>query len=478
MKQTDSGLYLPDKYVSEKETNLRGFGEMIATGDPYKYSPFGIVSYTNADETPVLNDKTIEQLKKERKPENLLPILIKSVPLFATAMSLYKENINQGIEIVSEDGRTQDAVDEVKQSLEAHGRPLDTIIEEQIYAMQAEGGISYELNFENGNLIDIAYVSPYTLIFEQPEDDPFKRFRIKQKGKNGQEDKILYDPRDPNTIGENQTFFYRGINKEKGKPRGLSKFLSALRSAVQSLDVDNLFIQHLRGQAFPRGFLSPKIAELVGAEITGDELVSQIKDSVKKLKEQLDKAGPSESVISSIGFDFVLLGALSRANMNGGEIVIDQLLYNMQIALDLPDALLPSRKTGVLGEQSGRTQWRRWQTSLRNSRDNLSSQLEPAFQVAVAQLGIPYNTYPIEAIFDNTDHEGQRMESEALKLEAEGLQILVKNNIIDTGEARAVIAQYDKFTDLDLDKEIDNGLSALPIPEGGTDAESESEPIN
>ena len=462
--ESTSGLLVPSRYATDEE-RTRGFGSQVTASDPYKQNIFSVISYDDVDgEQPILTEKNIRELQKLRKPSELIPILIKSIPLFWDAMNAYKQNINQGVEITSPDTRTKEAIQMVLASLEANGNPLDEIIEDQIYCMKAEGGVSFELNFENDELIDMAYVSPYTIKFEKIEDDPFKRYRLMQKGRLRTEDVTVYDPTDPQFSGENQFYFYRGVNKLEGRPRGLPIYTSAMRSAILSLDVDNLFVEHLRGQAFPRGFLSPQIEGLISAGITGDSLINNIKSSVDELKKKLDTAKPSESVISSIPFDFVVLGTLARSNLDGGEIVTDKLLYNMQVALDIPDNMLPSRKTGVLGEQSGRTQWRRWQTSLRNGRNALRSQIEPAMKVAVSKLGIPYGSIELEAVFDNTDHEGMRMESEALKIEADGLKILLETGVIAVIEAREVISQYDKFTNLEVGN-IPPAPQRLPAPQ-------------
>lgn len=448
-KDASTGLYLPAKYHTEIEE--RGFGEKVATVDPYRHSYASIIDFDPGNEEPILDDTSIKRLLKEKKPSVLIPKLIRVFPLFSEALNLYKQNVNQGWDINCEDSRTLEICYEILDSLKQNNRDIDTIIEEQIYSLLAEGGVSFENVYDDDrNLIDLSPVSPNSLTFRYPKDDPYKRYMIIQKGLTSADDVTLYDPRDPEYSDENRFFFYRGVNTQQGKPRGISMFVSALMYALNSLEVDNMFIEHLRGQAFPRGFLSPKVADLIQSGITGQKLVNTIKDSVENLQKQLNTAGLSESVISSLGFEFVLLGALQRSNLDGGTIVSDNISYNVQVALDIPDTMLPSRKTQVLGEQSGRTQWTRWQNALQYLRKILGDQFEMAFQGAIYQRTGAFREHLIDFIFDNSDRESRLYEAQAFREEMEAWEIGIRNGIFSREEARmTTIAENSRFKELD-----------------------------
>ncbi|MYF53657.1 MAG: hypothetical protein F4166_07600 [Gammaproteobacteria bacterium] len=442
--ETSSGLLVPSSQV-DNNTDTRGFGDKIAVSTTdYRNAFAEVIDYEPHDEEYILTTTTTKNLLKERKPSTLIPKLIRAFPMFATAVSLYQQNINQGFDIDCEDTPTLEAAREVLDDLKTAGRPIDVIIEEQVFCMTAEGAISYEANFDDdGKLVDMSYVSPQTLTFRVPKKsvDPLGRYIILQKSRTRRsgDDVIVYDPQNPDLSGENRFFFHRGVNTVQGKPRGVSMFVSAIRSALSSIEIDNMFIEYLRGQAFPKGFLSPKVAELVNAGFSDQRLITTIKEAVQALKAQMDK-----------GFELVMLGNLARARLDGATIVTDSVDVKIQIALDIPDTLLPSRKAAVLGEQTGRVQWYRWQNSLRNKRNILSSQFEHTLQVAVARKGLEYKKHPIYWIWDNTDRETRLYEAQAFREEMEAWKIGIETGIFHAHEARRIaISENSRFKDLD-----------------------------
>lgn len=463
-EETSSGLWLPS---SEIESEERGFDGRITRINPHASQFSFVLDYDNRADEAILTKKSIKNLQNKTKVSEVLPTLIRSFPMFFDAMNLYKQNINQGYEFYSENENVQREVESMFDELASRGKSLDQMIEEQVYAMLAEGAVSFELNMEDDELQDFSYVSPNSLTHRQPNPNPEQIYQIGQKRPNG-EFILLFDETDPDYSGVNQFFFYSAVNKMGDKPRGVSIFATAISAALGKLDLDQMLTEFTRGQAFPRGFLSPKVGELIQSGVTGQKLIDTLKKSVTELQNKLNNAGLSESVISSLGFEWVLMGLMGRSNINGAELINNNFLFDIQVALDIPDTLLPRRTAAVLGEQSGGTQWTRWQNALRYYRIRFASELERAIQVVLYRRGFEFNRYPVKLLFDDNDRQSRLYEAETVRAEMEAYQVGIDAGIITAEQAFNLIKQKNKdFQEL----EFEGGVALeQPEPEGEPNA--------
>ena len=442
---TETKLYLPNALHGEKQLNTR-----TSTFSIYGDSDSTYWGVSNTDEKAVLSEKKIKSLSNKTAPE-AIRTLLNAFPMFKEALALYRQNINQGYTFECDEPRAREVVERTYQEMD---RSLDDIIDEQVFAMLVGGGSSYEYvrRTSDNTLADLVLVDPDSLKFEAPKPNPDQVFLIYQMSPNAVNDIRLHDPRDESTAGERQTYFYRPLNKIGDSPKGKSLFVSALSAAIGKLDLDSLLPKVTKNQGFPRGFLSPKIADLIGAGLTGKQLTDYIKDGITKLKGQLDTADTSESILSSIGMEFIILGLMGRQNIDGAMLVNDNFLYDLQLGLGLPDQLLPAKKTAVLGEQSGRTQWTRWQNVLRYYRKFLSDSIEPATQIILAENGFGFYQIPCTLSFTNTDGELERYAAEAFNLKVEGITAAIASGIFTAEQGFDLLAGKADITDLEYEE--------------------------
>ena len=454
----ETKLFLPQSLRGEKQVSTRA-----STFSIYGDSDSTYWGVSNVQERAVLSEKKIKSLSSKTAPE-AIRVLLNAFPLFKEALALYRQNINQGHTFECDEPRAKEVVENTYREMD---RTLDDIIDEQVFAMLVGGGTSYEMvrRTSDNTLADLVLVDPDSLKFEEPEPNPDQVFKIYQMSPNAVNDILLHDPTDDAYREERQTFFYRPLNKVGDSPKGKSLFLSALSAAIGKLDLDSLMPKITRNQGFPRGFLSPKIAELVNSGLTGKALINYIKDGVSKLKQQLDTASTSESVISSIGMEFIILGLMNRQNVDGATLVNDNFLYDLQVALGLPDQLLPAKKTAVLGEQSGRTQWTRWQNVLRYLRKFLSDSIESATQSILAENNFGYYQIPCRLTFDNTDRELQKYEAEAFNLRVEGISQAIASGMFTAKQGFDLLAGKVDITDLDYEEPKPPEPTPEPEPE-------------
>lgn len=441
---TETKLFLPQSLRGEKRVTTRA-----STFSIYGDSDGTYWGVSNQNERAVLSEKKIKSLSS--KPAvDAIRTLLNAFPFFKEALALYRQNINQGHDFECDDDRAREVV---KQTYKEMDRNLDDIIDEQVFAMLVGGGSSYEVvrRVSDNTIADLVIVDPDSLEFEEPDPNPDQVFRIYQRTPNSINDILLHDPTDESSIGERQSYFYKPLNKIGDNPKGKSLFLSALSAAIGKLDLDSLMPKITKNQGFPRGFLSPKIGELVNSGLTGKALTDYIVDGVTKLKTQLDSASLSESVISSIGMEFIILGLMNRQNVDGATLVNDNFLYDLQLGLGLPDQLLPAKKTAVLGEQSGRTQWTRWQNVLRYYRKFLSDSIEPTTQIILAENGFGFYQIPCTLAFTNTDRELQRYEAEAFNVRVEGITTAIASGMLTAEQGFNLLAGKTDITDLDFE---------------------------
>lgn len=441
----DTKLFLPQSLRGEKQLNTRA-----STFSIYGDSDSSFWSVSNQDDRAVLSEKKIKSLSNKTAVD-AIRTLLNAFPMFKEALALYRQNINQGHRFECEDTRAKKIVEQTYKDMD---RNLDDIIDEQIFAMIVGGGSSYELvrRVSDNTIADLTLVDPDSLKFEQPDPNPDQVYLIFQIAPNTVNDILLFDPRDETQIGERQSYFYKPLNKIGDSPKGKSLFLSALSAAIGKLDLDSLMPKITKNQGFPRGFLSPKIGELVNSGITGKNLTNYIVDGVNKLKTQLDSANLSESVISSIGMEFIILGLMNRQNVDGATLVNDNFLYDLQVAIGLPDQLLPAKKTAVLGEQSGRTQWTRWQNVLRYYRKFLSDSIEPTTQIILYENGFGFYQLDCPLAFDNTDRELEQYEAEAFNTKVEGITKAMASGMFTAQQGFDLLVGNVDITDLDYEE--------------------------
>ena len=454
---TETKLYLPPNIHGEKQVSTRA-----STFSIYGDSDSTYWGVSNVQERAVLSEKKIKSLSNRSAPE-AIRVLLNAFPLFKEGLALYRQNINQGYTFECDEPRAKEVVENTYREMD---RTLDDIIDEQVFAMLVGGGTSYEVvrRIPDDTLADLVLVDPDSLKFEEPEPNPDQVFKIYQMSPKAVDDILLHDPTDDAYRDERQAYFYRPLNKVGDSPKGKSLFLSALSAAIGKLDLDSLMPKITRNQGFPRGFLSPKIAELVNSGLTGKALINYIKDGVSKLKTQLDTASTSESVISSIGMEFIILGLMNRQNVDGATLVNDNFLYDLQVALGLPDQLLPAKRTAVLGEQSGRTQWTRWQNVLRYFRKFFSDSLEPTTQIILSENGFGYYQIPCRLAFDNTDRELQKYEAEAFNMRVEGISQAIASAMITAEQGFDLLAGKVDITDLDFENPEPPEPTRVPEP--------------
>ena len=449
----ESKIFLPNSMAESKAFTTRSSTFSIY-GEPHG-TYWGVEANT---ERAVLSEKKIKSLEN-KIARDAIRTLLKSFPIFKEALALYRQNINQGKEFQCDDERAREVVIRTYEEMD---RDLNDIIDEQVFAMLVGGGSSYEIvrRTSDNTIADLAYVDPDTLDFQEPDPNPDQVYKIYQKSPKSVDDILLHDPTDESMLNERQTFFYKALHKMGDNPRGISVFISALSAAIGKLNLDSLLPKITKNQGFPRGFLSPKIAELVDAGLTGTRLTDYLKDAVTKLKNELDTASPTESVISSVGMEFIILGLLGRQNIDGATLVNENFLYDLQVALDLPDQLLPARKTAVLGEQSGRTQWTRWQNVLRYYRDFFSASLNPTTQIILSEAGFGFNQIKCPIVFDNTDRELEKYEAEAFNEKVDGITKAIQAGILNREQGFNLLTNKVEIGELEYSPEATD-----PTPE-------------
>lgn len=455
----ESKIYVPSAYGGERQMTTRMSSFSIYGDSQSTY--WGIES---TEQRAVLSEKKIKSLQN-KTARDAIRLLIKSFPFFKAAMSTYRQNVNQGFDFKCDDDRARQIVIETYDAMDVS---LDEFIEDQLFATLVGGGSSYEIvrRLSDNTIAELAYVDPDTLEFKEPDPNPDQVYQIYQRTPQEPNGILLHDPTNPQMLGERQTYFYKPLNKMGDNPRGLSIFLSALSAAIGKMTLDSLLPKITKNQAFPRGFISPKIQDLVNSGITGRALTDLVTKAVGELRNELNTTGPSESVISSIGMEFIILGMLGKTNIDGATLVNENFLYDLQVALDIPDEMLPTRRSSVLGEQSGDTQWTRWQNILRYYRNFLATTIDPTTQIILAENGYGFNNIKCPMVFDDSDRRTEVLESEAFNTKSEGIINAITAGIFSAEQGFNLLTNKVDIEDLEFESpEIPSAVPDID-PEG------------
>ena len=469
-KQLESGLHVPIGYqiptpeeTINRAVKTRGFSGRESVSDPKEYKAFGSLNRIYPTETGSWRYQRVNpSVLSGSSVSDIINTCIQHSPEMAFAVDTYVRFTNSGHDLIakksdgdadSEDDTESAADDESKRAakiiydfidrLEEGDSTFSGRLDQMVRSYYAEGGIAAELVFSDDGeeAIDIVNVSPFTLAFRFMESETYNGYYQVGQFKTFDDFVVLQDKADPNP-----TFRYEPNNQVPGKPYGTSSVTPAIFGVLSTAKLMDMVIQYMQGQAFPKGLVSVDTDTMARAGFAPDDISDAAAEATEELRNILSSTDATQTVVLSTPILYTLLGAMSRANINGAEMILEMLTQSQQRGLKLPRIIFGGRRASALGVTEGRVEWHAFQKRLRSTRSVIESIITHFFTIILRAHG---NTATIKLKLDDTDEEGMRISAERLAMDTDSVIALASAGIISRQEARdQIIASNTRFESL------------------------------
>lgn len=306
-------------------------------------------------------------------------------------------------------------------------------LDQMVRSYYAEGGIAAELVFTDDGVepVEIVNVSPFTLAFRLMQSDTFNDYYQVGQYRTFDDFIVLQDKANPNA-----TFRYEPNNQVPGKPYGTSSVTPAIFGVLSTAKLMDMIIQYMQGQAFPKGLVSVDTDAMGKAGFAPEDISEAADEATAELRSILSSTDSTQSVVLSTPILYTLLGAMSRANINGAEMILEMLTQSQQRGLKLPRIIFGGRRASALGDTEGRVEWHAFQKRLRSTREVLENIMTHFFTIILRSHG---NTSTIKLKLDDTDEEGMRISAERLAMDTDSVIALVSAGLLARQEGRDII---------------------------------------
>ena len=461
-KQLESGLHVPLSYEipepkqrNSQKVRTRGFSGRVSVSDPATYNSMGNLTRIYPTERGSWRyQRVTPDTLSSKSVADIINTCIQHSPEMAYAVDTYVRFTNSGHDLIpkksdgdgdaaddkesesvndSESRRAMNIITDFIDELEDGDTTFSGRIDQMVRSYYAEGGIAAELVFtdDGEEAVDIANVSPFTLAFRFRESETYNGYYQIGQYRTFDDFIVLQDKADPNP-----TFRYEPNNKVPGKPYGTSSVTPAIFGVLSTAKLMDMIIQYMQGQAFPKGLVSVDTDTMARANFSSEEISEAAAEATEELRNILSSTDATQTVVLSTPILYTLLGAMSRANINGAEMILEMLTQSMQRGLALPRIIFGGRRAAALGDTEGRVEWHAFQKRLRSTRSVIESIITHFFTLILRANG---STATIKLKLDDTDEEGMRIASERLAMDVDSLIASAAAGFISRQEARSLL---------------------------------------
>ena len=470
-KKLSSGFHVPITYQPKPPpAKTRGWSGRESVSDPSTHSGLGNLTriyptergpwrYQRIDPT-ILSGGTVSEI---------INTCIQHSPEMSFAVDTYVRFTNSGHDLVpqkenresitGEDNKAINIISDFISKSETGDSTFSGKFDQMVRSYYAEGGIAAELVFddEGAEPLEIVNISPFTLAFQWVESEVYNGYYQVGQYRTFDDFVILQDKANPNA-----TFRYEPNNQVPGKPYGTSSVTPAIFGVLSTARLMDMIIQYMQGQAFPKGLVSVDTATMAEAQFSPDEISDAADEATAELRRVLSSTDSTQTVVLSTPILYTLLGAMSRANINGAEMILEMLTQSQQRGLKLPRIIFGGRRASALGDTEGRVEWHAFQKRLRSTRSVIETIITHFFTLILRAAG---NTSTVKLKLDDTDEEGMRISAERLAMDTDSLIALAAAGFISRQEGRdQILASNSRFEALPSALPADASPEAVERP--------------
>lgn len=367
--------------------------------------------------------------------------------------------------------REQEIIENFIARTELGGEPFQAKLEGAAYNRYVEGGLLAELyaDDETGEFVDIALPSPFSLRYNEVIDPTHGRYFQVGQGELPNNYRVLQDRANPNPLVE-----WAPTKKFPDKPFGRSMIASNIFGTVSIMELVNLIMEYVRGQAMPKGVVQIPRETLAKSGYTPSQITEIVNTASSRVEKALSESDWSQALTVATEVAYTVMGAMGRSDLDASEMIIEILEQSQRRGYKLPSAIYggTGERRGSFGEYGERVEWQAFDRIVKPERDVISTAFTNLFRQVLRSEG---SMGECGLLFDETDLELERIEAEKLNIEYEGYSVLIKDKVITPLEVRRVVKKTDKrFADL-ADEPEGDFLETNPQPTGDQNPEPQGD---
>ena len=373
---------------------------------------------------------TLKEIKQMTASE-LLQTLISMSSDMDAAVVAFVSHCASKYSLKASDDNAKMIIEEFIRGSELGDVPYETKIQTAFYNRYVEGGLLAELYTDDtGEFVDIALPPPFSLRYKEVIHPVHNRYYQVGQGTSSTDFKVLQDKANPNPLVE-----WAPTNKFPDKPYGRSQIASNIFGTVSLMEMSNMIMDYVRGQARPGGAISIPRATIGSAGYQPPEITKIANDAEKKISEAMSKGDISQLITVPVEVVFETFTALGRSDVDASEIVVNMISQQLRRGYKLPRALFggTGERSNALGDRAEETEWEAFDKIVQPERATVSKAFTNLHRQVLRSRG---SMGEVELVFDPTDTKLERIKAEKFNIEYEGYGTLIKNQIISPLEAR------------------------------------------
>ena len=480
-----SGLFVPSSYqtpaedefeIKPQKPHMRGWKGRESVDELGRIRNRGSMTHIYPTERGSWRYQRIDpSILSGGSVSEIINTCIQHSPEMSFAVDTYVRFTNSGHDFIpKKENRTDKSTESDDQALnivydfvntmESGDSTFSALLDQMVRSYYAEGGIASEIFFdeEGGEPLKIVNISPFTLSFRFQDSEVFNGYYQVGQYKTFDDFTVLQDIANPNP-----TFRYEPNNQVPGKPYGTSSVTPSIFGVLSTAKLMDMIIEYMQGQAFPKGLVSIDTDSMARAGFGADDITDAASEASAELERILSSTDATQSVVLSTPILYTLIGAMSRANINGAEMILEMLTQSQQRGLKLPRIIFGGRRASALGDTEGRVEWHAFQKRLRSTRAVIESIITHFLTLVLRAAG---NTSTIMLKLDDTDEEGMRISAERLAMDTDSLIALTAAGVISRQEARdQIIASNSRFEALPSELPADAEPESVERPSKRSD---------
>ena len=402
---------------------------------------------TDISETGRSDSKTTYKNLRKKSTEIQLRTLARISGEVSKALNLYQGFTNSGWEPVAETDRATRALVEWFEEMADLGVNVNNLINENIYDLYVIGAMCMRILLINDEPKLIRNIPPEEIDFlHQLDPDPMNMDygKIWYTGFYLQRDKrefvVLESILDPNPY-----FYYAPMLTTSKSPKGISIIESVIELAISAGEKNYMMTEYLRGNIFPQEIVSLVLDEyfkvLLDEDVDFDmKNFNKTKDdAVKAVTDFFDTSDSTQTLVSDVPLQKIVVGTLEGNNLRGLPEVNDAHESAFPRALKAPAPLLGIRRQGnALNDTETKYAIRSFYKNILNIRATTKKGWEKLCRSYLSYKGI---TGKGGIAFTETDIELKQAITEAVVKETEAAGNLIRDRIFTRGEMRKNFTQ-------------------------------------
>lgn len=410
---------------------------------------------------------TLKDIKNMTASE-LLRTLISMSSDMDSAVTTWQSMVATKYELLPSDNRSREIIEGFIDRMELGGVFFETKLETAAYNRYVEGGLLAELYADEntGEYAGIALPPPFSLRYVEKIDPTHGRYYQIGQGISETDFTVLQDMANPNPLVE-----WAPTNKFPDKPYGRSQIASNIFGTVSLMEISNMIMDYVRGQARPGGVIGVPRAPLAAAGYQPDQITNIANSAEKKIREAMSSGDISQLITVPVEVLFETFTALGRSDVDASEVVVNMFAQQLRRGYKLPKSLFggTGENSNALGAYGERVEWQAFNKLILPEREVISRVFKNLFRQVLRAEG---SMGECGLGFDATDTELERIAAEKNKIEYEGYSVLIHDNVISPMEARKRIKMSNpQFKDLADEMEGEPFRMTTPAPmnpEGGS----------